>query len=91
MTLTATPQGHQRTSKIQQLMLDLTLGVYDSVNYSVIMAFGYGSGRVFIIGTHPEFEEDSDRDGFPPDSALDDMGSDWELMKNAAQWCTGQF
>ena len=67
------------------------LGEYDSGNYPVMLAFEYGSGRVFIIGTHPEFEEDSDRDGFPPDSALNDMGSDWELMENAARWCTRQL
>ena len=67
------------------------LGEYDSGNHPVILAFEYGSGRVFIIGTHPEFEEDSDRDGFPPDSTLNDMGSDWELMENAARWCTGQI
>lgn len=56
-----------------------------------MLAFEYGSGRVFIIGTHPEFEEDSDRDGFAPDSTLNDMGSDWELMENAVRWCTDQL
>lgn len=67
------------------------LGEYNSGNYPVMMAFEYGSGRVFIIGTHPEFEKNSDRDGFPPDSTLDDIGSDWELMENAALWCTDQL
>ncbi len=67
------------------------LGEYDSGNSPAVLAFEYGSGRVFIIGTHPEFEEDSNRDGLPPDSALNDMGSDWELMENAALWCTGKL
>lgn len=67
------------------------LGEYDSGNHAMMLAFEYGSGRVFIIGTHPEFEEDSDRDGFPPDSTLDDMGSDWELMEKATLWCTYQI
>lgn len=67
------------------------LGKYDLGNYPAILAFEYGSGRVFIIGTHPEFEEDSNRDGFTQDSTLNDMGSDWELMGNATRWCTDQI
>jgi len=63
------------------------LGEYEIVNQPAIVAFEYGLGRVFIIGTHPEFEEDSDRDGFPPSDKWDDQGSDWELMKKAVLWC----
>ncbi|MBE9511880.1 MAG: hypothetical protein IMY71_13500, partial [Bacteroidetes bacterium] len=39
------------------------LGKYSAVNQPAILAFDYGQGRVFITGTHPEIEEDSDRDG----------------------------
>ena len=63
------------------------LGVYDINNQPCIAAFEYGMGKVFIIGTHPEFEEDSERDGLPPSDNFDDQGSDWYLMKKAAQWC----
>lgn len=63
------------------------LGRYDIGNQPMMAAFDYGSGKVFIIGTHPEFEEDSDRDGFPPVEELDDRGSDWDLMKKAVIWC----
>lgn len=28
-----------------------------------MLALDYGLGRVFLIGTHPEIEEDSERDG----------------------------
>jgi len=35
------------------------LGKYDRVNQPTMMAFDYGLGRVFLIGTHPEIEEDS--------------------------------
>ncbi len=52
-----------------------------------ILAFDYGLGRVFIIGTHPEFEEDSDRDGTDFADKFDDKGSDWGLMKKAVLWC----
>ncbi len=66
---------------------------------AAIIAFEYGEGRVFLIGTHPEFEEDSDRDGvtfkdtvlngysYIGEDKMDDHGSDWEMMKRAADWC----
>ncbi len=63
------------------------LGRYDIGGQPSIAAFEYGIGRVFIIGTHPEFEEDSERDGSPAVEKINDYGSDWDLMKKAAQWC----
>ena len=63
------------------------LGRYDIGDQPSMAAFEYGMGRVFIIGTHPEFEEDSERDGLPVVEGINDFGSDWDLMKNAAQWC----
>lgn len=76
------------------------LGKYNAVNQPAILAFEYGKGRVFITGTHPEIEEDSDRDGvvfadtvingtiYPGEDKLNDRGSDWNLMKNAMLWCS---
>ena len=76
-----------------------TLGKYNAVNQPAILAFEYGKGRVFITGTHPEIEEDSDRDGvtlkdtviqgttYLGEDKLDDRGSDWDLIKNAVVWC----
>lgn len=75
------------------------LGKYDAVDQPAILAFNYGKGRVFLTGTHPEIEEDSDRDGvvladtvingiaYLGDDKFDDRGSDWDLMKNATFWC----
>jgi glutamine amidotransferase-like uncharacterized protein len=63
------------------------LGEYDITQQPVIVAFAYGDGRVFIIGTHPEFEEDSDRDGTDFCEKFDDQGTDWEFMRNAVLWC----
>lgn len=64
------------------------LGRYEKGNKEpAMLAFDYGSGRVFLIGTHPEFEEDSDRDGVDFADEFDDKGSDWELMKKAVLWC----
>lgn len=59
------------------------LGKYDKVNQPTMLAFDYGLGRVFLIGTHPEIEEDSERDGVTFADDLDDQGSDWELMRKA--------
>ena len=63
------------------------LGKYDIGNQPAMVAFDYGIGRVFLIGTHPEFEEDSNRDGTDFADSLDDKGSDWDLMKKAVLWC----
>lgn len=60
---------------------------YKIGNQPAMIAFEYGIGRVFIIGTHPEFEENSDRDGIDFSDLYDDQGSDWDLMKNATLWC----
>jgi glutamine amidotransferase-like uncharacterized protein len=63
------------------------LGRYDIGGYAAILAFEYGLGKVFLIGPHPEFEEDSDRDGVNFNKEYDDQGSDWNLMKEAVLWC----
>ncbi|KPK62974.1 hypothetical protein AMJ83_08810 [candidate division WOR_3 bacterium SM23_42] len=67
------------------------LGEYDSVGKPAVIAFAYGAGRVFIIGTHPEVEEDSDRDGIAFGDDFNDKGSDWELMRKATLWCLGEL
>jgi len=51
-----------------------------------MVAFEYGNGRVFLTGPHPEIEEDSDRDGWPPELELSDEGSDWTLLLEAVKW-----
>jgi len=51
-----------------------------------IVAYEYGLGRVFLIGPHPEIEEDDPRDGIGWGKWLDDRGSDWPLMYEAFKW-----
>jgi glutamine amidotransferase-like uncharacterized protein len=63
------------------------LGRYEKNDLPAILAFEYGSGRVFLIGPHPEIEEDSDRDNVTMADELDDHGSDWDLMRRATLWC----
>ena len=63
------------------------LARYEIGNQPAMLAFEYGLGRVFLIGLHPEIEEDSDRDGVTFGDSFDDQGSDWELMRRAVLWC----
>ncbi|UCE27546.1 MAG: hypothetical protein JSW52_01985 [Candidatus Coatesbacteria bacterium] len=63
------------------------IGTYAITGDPAMVAFEYGDGRVFLIGPHPEWEEDSDRDGYPPSEEHDDRGSDWPLMRNVTFWC----
>lgn len=63
------------------------IGWYDITNQIAMLGYTYGKGRVFLIGPHPEWEEDSDRDGVSYFDIYDDHGSDWPLMYNATRWC----
>lgn len=60
---------------------------YQISNNPAIVTSTYGKGRVFLTGPHPEFEEDSDRDGETYFDKLEDQGSEWPLMKSAVKWC----
>jgi glutamine amidotransferase-like uncharacterized protein len=66
------------------------LGRYDAIDRPAMLTCECGRGRVFLIGTHPEIEEDSDRDGVAECDELEDRGTDWELMREAAKWCLGE-
>jgi glutamine amidotransferase-like uncharacterized protein len=46
----------------------------------------YGSGTVFLCGPHPEYEENSDRDGVSDFDHLDDPDSEWPLLLKVALW-----
>lgn len=74
---------------------------YDELNYDVIgryhlnhqialIAFEFGKGRVFLTGPHPEFEEDDERDGVSYFDGFNDQGSEWDMMKQAVEWCIRQ-
>lgn len=65
------------------------LARYGATKAPAALAVTYGSGRAFLIGTHPEIEEDDDRDGTADSEAFDDRGSDWPLLRTAILWCVG--
>jgi glutamine amidotransferase-like uncharacterized protein len=60
---------------------------YEAIHQPAYIATTYGNGRIFLTGPHPEFEEDSNRDGNAYFDGFDDEGSDWPLMKTAVLWC----
>ena len=53
-----------------------------------MIAFEYEAGRVFLSGPHPEWEEDSDRDGQAWPDGFDDLGSEWDMMLTISLWLT---
>jgi glutamine amidotransferase-like uncharacterized protein len=63
-----------------------TLATYTANNRSAMIAFEYEEGRVFLSGPHPEWEEDSDRDGSSWENGFDDKGSEWNMMLSVALW-----
>lgn len=67
------------------------IGTYDISGNPAIVSHIYGKGRIVLTGPHPEFEEDSDRDGETYFDQLEDYGSDWPFMKKAVEWCHYKF
>ena len=63
-----------------------TLATYSSNGMPAMIAFEYEQGRVFLTGPHPEWEEDSFRDGCVWDNHLEEDGSEWELCKAVSLW-----
>jgi glutamine amidotransferase-like uncharacterized protein len=63
------------------------LGRYEKNNAVAMLAFHYGLGRVFLVGTHPEIGKDS---GLTEVSFCDNQHSGWDLMRRASLWCSGK-
>ena len=51
-----------------------------------IISFRYGDGRVVLIGSHPEIEEDSVGDDSDFADEYNDNGSDWYLLWDILDW-----
>lgn len=66
------------------------LGNYDDGNQTAIVAFEYHQGRAFLIGTHPEIEEDSYRDEVTFGDEFNDEGSEWDIMQKVVFWLIGE-
>jgi len=66
------------------------VATYDATGHPAMIAFGYGDGKVFLSGPHPEIETDSNRDGSSINSHLPDDGSEWPLLLEVAKWMLAQ-
>mgnify|MGYP001482969453 CR=1 FL=1 len=73
--------------KISEAASVTVVATYDAIGQPAYIAAAYGKGKVFLTGPHPEFEEDSPRDGNAYFDGFDDEGSDWPLMRSAVYWC----
>jgi glutamine amidotransferase-like uncharacterized protein len=64
------------------------LATYRINGQPAMIAFEKEAGRVFLSGPHPEWEEDSDRDGQTWPDVFDDFGSEWDMMLKVSLWLT---
>lgn len=62
------------------------IATYEPDGRAGMIAFEYGNGTVFLSSPHPEYEEDSDRDGTTFGDYLDDPDSEWELLLDISLW-----
>jgi glutamine amidotransferase-like uncharacterized protein len=62
------------------------IATYSMNDFPAMIAFEYDAGRVFLSGPHPEYEEDSFRDGMAWNDVLDDQGTEWNLCLKASLW-----
>ena len=65
------------------------LGKYSDVELPAVLVVNYHNGRVFLVGGHPEIEENSLRDGGRFAESLDDPETDWPLLVAAVKWLEG--
>ncbi|TFF92262.1 hypothetical protein EU546_07700, partial [Candidatus Thorarchaeota archaeon] len=66
------------------------LAKYSINDEPAMIAFEQGASRVFLSGPHPEWEEDSTRDGQDWGDLFDDRGSEWPMMLTVACWLTNR-
>jgi glutamine amidotransferase-like uncharacterized protein len=68
-----------------------TLATWDAAgDQCAIIGFPYGSGRVLLVGPHPEIEENDARDGSSFGFELNDPESEWSFLWAATDWVLGQ-
>jgi glutamine amidotransferase-like uncharacterized protein len=62
------------------------IATYDCNEKAGMIAFSYGYGTVFLSSPHPEYEENSDRDGTTFVDYLNDPESEWDLLLRVSRW-----
>lgn len=64
----------------------LKVATYVNTSLAAMIAFQYGQGSVFLSSPHPEYEENSDRDGTSAFDYLNDTDSEWGPMLKVSRW-----
>lgn len=75
--------GGYYTPNVEQEMT--TIAQYPDGKAAIIV-FEYENGCVCLSGPHPEWEENSERDGTDFMSHYDDSDTEWDLMKQISLW-----
>lgn len=63
-----------------------TIATYANTSLPCMIAFKYGTGTVFMSSPHPEYEEDSNRDGTDAYDLREDTDSEWDFMLKICKW-----
>ena len=75
--------------EVEESLSVSVLGVYAENGLPAVVIAEKGSGRVALVGTHPEIEENDARDGSAWGQELDDRGSDWPILERLVAWVDG--
>jgi glutamine amidotransferase-like uncharacterized protein len=59
---------------------------YSQIDLPGMILYRFGNGTVFLSSPHPEFEENSDRDGTSSFDYLDDPDSEWGFLQKIARY-----
>ena len=70
----------------QNTKIDTIATFTNFYNKPAIIKFTFNNARILLISTHPEIEEDSDRDSTDIANELSDNGSDWNFLWTATDW-----
>jgi len=62
------------------------VATYEYNGEAGMIAFKHVNGTVFLSSPHPEYEENSDRDGTDYYSNFDDPDSEWDLLFRVSKW-----
>ena len=64
----------------------IPITLYPQNNEPSMIVCRYGAGTVFLSYPHPEYEEDSERDGTDQFDYYDDPDSEWNLLMKVSLW-----
>jgi len=78
--------GYFYSSNATYMSTVIPITLYPQNNEPSMMVCRYGAGTVFLSYPHPEYEEDSERDGTDYFDYYDDPDSEWGLLMKVSLW-----